>query len=317
MTSIGAQKMTQHTVGVDVSKDWLDAHRLADRTDRRFANRKTGWRALIKWSQGALIAFEPSGPYHRELEQALATAGLPAVKINPLQARRFAQAIGTRAKTDTVDARILARMAAVLELSPTPPPNATIRQLKELNGARQALVKDRTAAKNRIKQLSIALLVRQAKARLQQIKTQLKAIEAEIAAIIKSDPDLAARHDILTSIPGFSTTSASLLIAEAPELGTLEAKQAACLAGLAPFTRQSGKSKGRSMIAGGRALLRQTLYMPALVAARFNQDLKRLYQRLTDAGKSPKVALTAIMRKLFILANALIRDNRHWAPHRP
>lgn len=309
--------MTHHTVGVDVSKDWLDAHRLADRTDRRFINTKTGWRALIKWSQGALVAFEPSGPYHRGLEQALAAADLPAVKINPLQARRFAQAIGTRAKTDKVDARILARMAAVLELPPTPPPSDTIRQLKELIGARQALVKDRTAAKNRIKQLSIELLIRQANDRLQQIETQLKAIETEIAATIESDPDLAAKLDILTSIPGFSTTSASLLIAEAPELGTLEAKQAACLAGLAPFTRQSGKSKGRSMIAGGRALLRQTLYMPALVAARFNHDLKLVYQRLRDAGKPPKLALTALMRKLFILANALIRDNRQWAPQRP
>lgn len=309
--------MTHHTVGVDVSKDWLDAHRLADLADRRFANSKTGWRALIKWSEGARIAFEPSGPYHRGLERALGVAGLPAVKVNPLQARRFAQAIGTRAKTDKVDARILARMAATLDLPATPPLSDTIRQLKELVNARQALVKDRTAAKNRTKQLTLTLLVRQAKARLQQIKTQMKAIETEINTIINGDRELAARRYILASIPGFSTLTATLLLVEAPELGTLEAKQAACLAGLAPFTRQSGKWKGRAMIAGGRAFLRQVLYMPALVASRFNQDLKAVYQRLRAAGKLPKVALTALMRKLVILANALLRDNRSWTPHRP
>ncbi len=309
--------MTHLTLGVDVSKDWLDAHRLADRADRRFANSKSGWRALIKWSEGAPIAFEPSGPYHRGLEQALAAAGRPAVKINPLQARRFAQAIGTRAKTDKVDARMLARMAATLDLPPTAALSDTIRQLKELVIARQALVKDRTAAKNRTKQITRPLLIDQAKARLLQIETQMKAIEAEIDTIIKGDPELAARRDILASIPGISSITATLLLVEAPELGSLEAKQAACLAGLAPFTRQSGKWKGKAMIAGGRALLRQALYMPALVAARHNHDLKAVYQRLRNAGKPPKLALTALMRKLVILANALLRDQRLWSPHRP
>ena len=264
MTSIGAEKMTQNIVGVDISKDWLDAHRRTDAADKRFDNTKQGRRALIKWAQADLIAFEPTGAYHRALEHELAAAGLPAVKINPLQARRFAEAIGTRAKTDKVDARLLAAMAAQLQLPPTPPPSETMMLLKELQVARQALIKDRTAAKSRSKQRSCALLKRQTTARLKHIATQLEAVDAEIAAIIEADPRLAAQHQILISIPGLSAISAATLLIEAPELGTLEAKQAASLAGLAPMTRESGQWKGRAAIRGGRAHLRHALYMPAL-----------------------------------------------------
>lgn len=306
--------MTQTIIGVDISKDWLDAHRLLDQAERRFANSKTGWRALIKWSGDASIAFEPSGPYHRGLERALAMAGRPAVKINPLQARRFAEAAGTRAKTDPLDARLLARMADALDLQPTPTISETLRQLKELQGARQALVKDRTAAKNRAQYLANSLLKRQAADRLKHIEAQMKAIDAEIDCLCKTDADLAEKRRILASIPGLASLSATALLIQAPELGKLNAKQIASLAGLAPFTKQSGQWNGRATIRGGRAQLRQSLYMPALVAARFNPDLKALYDRLIKAGKPPKLALTALMRKLLILANALIRDRRNWNP---
>lgn len=307
--------MTEPIVGVDVSKDWLDAYRRVDHQNRRFPNTKQGRQSLVRWAEGARVAFEPSGSYHRALERHLATAGLDAVKINPLQVRRFAEAVGTRAKTDAVDARLIATMAATLDLPATPPLGQTMRDLKALQIARAGLVKDRTAARNRAHGHDCAFLERQAASRLRHVDAQLKALDGEIDALIADDAILAGRRDILMSIPGISTVTAAALLAEAPELGALDPKAVASLAGLAPMTRQSGQWNGRARIRGGRAHLRRALYMPALVAARFSPDLKAVYHRLISAGKPPKVALTALMRKLLILANALLRDGRTWAPN--
>ena len=308
MTSRGGLKTTHSIVGVDVAQDWLDAHRRTDGKNRRFANTKQGRQSLTRWAAGARVAFEPSGPDHRALEQHLAVAGIGAVTINPLQVRRFAEALGRRAKTDTVDARLIAVMAAQLELPATPPLDRKTRDLKALQIARQGLVKDRTTAKNRAQSHQCRFLESQAAARLRHVKSQLGALDAESATLIAGDEHLARRRGILLTIPGISAITAAALLAEAPELGALEGKAAASLAGLAPMTRQSGKWNGRAMIRGGRAHLRHALYMPALVAARFNPDLKALYDRLISAKKPPKVALTALMRKLLILANALLRD---------
>lgn len=317
MTSRGTEKMNSSTIGVDISKDTLDAHRLGDGESRRFANDKSGHRALIAWINGdaARVVFEPTGPYHRALERTLANAGLPLVKVNPRQARRFAEAIGALAKTDRLDAVVLARMGALLALKARPVRSERLGELKELHVAREALVKDRTAAKNRAKTLTLALLKRQNVRRLKQIEHQLAAIEAQITASLQAEPDLARRFEILTSIPGVSRLTAFALLIEMPELGTLEAKQAASLAGLAPIARQSGRWTGRAFIRGGRASVRRALYMPALVAVRFNPDLKIKYQHLRQVGKPAKVALTAIMRKLLLLANALLSAQRTWTPN--
>lgn len=183
--------------------------------------------------------------------------------------------------------------------------------------AREALVKNRTAAKNRTKNLTLAILRRHNGEQLRQIGRQMAAIEAEIRALIRADPDLARRFDILVSIPGVSVVTAFALIIDMPELGTLENGQAASLAGLAPVARQSGQWTGRAFIRGGRANVRQALYMPALVALRFNPDLKARYEQLRADGKPPKVAITAIMRKMVVLANALLRDDREWAQSLP
>ena len=239
-------------------------------------------------------------------------AGVPFAKVNPRQARRFAEAIGRLAKTDRVDAAMLARMGAMLELKTRPPRSDALLVLKELHLAREALVKDRTAAKNRRKVLTESLLKRQNTQRLEQINRQIAAIEAAILEQIRADPDLAQRFAILTSIPGVSAVTAFALLIEMPELGALEAGQAASLAGLAPVARQSGRWTGRAFIRGGRAAVRQAVYMPALVAARFNPDMKAKYRQLIDAGKPAKVALTAVMRKLIVLANALLKASRSW-----
>ena len=308
--------MNPSTIGVDVSKDWLDAHRLADGVARRFANDKTGRKALMKWLTATpvkRVVFEPTGPYHRPLERALDAAGLPVAKVNPRQARRFAEAAGKLVKTDRVDAAMLARMGELLELPPRPSVSQTIAELKELHLARAALIKDRTAAKNRAKAITLPLLERQNKKRFAEIDVKLEEIDAAIEKLIKDDAPLARRFEILLSIPGVAKITAFALLIEMPELGGLEGKQAASLAGLAPVERQSGSWKGHAYIRGGRAFLRQALYMPALVACRFNKDSRALYQRLVKAGKPPKIAITAVMRKLVVLANALSRKDRLWA----
>ena len=306
--------MAQITIGVDISKDTLDVHRLPDGERRQFGNDAAGHKALIAFTgkEVARVVFEPTGPYHRAFEAALSKRGLPLVKVNPRQARRFAQAAGKLAKTDRIDAANLARMGAVLELEALQPRPENLNELKELYVAREALVKDRTAAKNRQKQIALPLLKRQNAQRLAQIEHQIGAIEAAIQAKLKADPTLARKLEILTSVPGLSTITAFALLIEMPELGSLNGKQAASLAGLAPMTRQSGRWTGRAFMSGGRASVRRALYMPALVAARFNQDLKTKYGQLIEAGKPPKLAIAAIMRKLLVLANALLKGDRYW-----
>jgi len=315
--------MTNTTIGVDISKDHLDAYRMNDGASRRFANKAAGHRAFLDWlgpseaRQGLRIVYEPTGPYHRSFEQKLAAAGLALVKVNPRQARRFAEATGQLAKTDPLDAAMLARMGALLELEARPVRSPIANDLKDLHMAREALVKNRIRAKTRAKMLALPLLKRQNAEQLKQIERQMAVIEKEIMAIIAADPDLASRLAILVSIPGVSAVTAFALLIDMPELGTLEHGQAASLAGLAPVTRQSGRWTGRASIRAGRANVRRALYMPALSAMQFNPDLKAKYQQLKAAGKAPKVAITAIMRKLVVLANALLRDQRTWAPSLP
>jgi len=308
--------MTKNSIGIDISKAHLDVHRRASGEAERFANSPAGLRALRRWI-GAdlpdLVVYEATGPYHAGLESAFA-GRLPLVKVNPLQARRFAQAQGTRAKTDAVDARMLAAMGAALDLEPDRPADENQRALKELQVARMAMVKDRTRLKNRMKTQTLAITKRQTGARLRQIERQLAEIEGEIKTLLRQCPRRARAHDILRSIPGIGEVAAGVILIECPEIGTMARKQIASLAGLAPVTRQSGQWRGKAFIQGGRKFLRDALYMPALVAARFNPDLRQKYQAMKDAGKPAKVALTALMRKLIELANTLIKHNRTWTP---
>lgn len=305
------------TIGIDISKAALDCHTHPAGIDRQFPNTAKGHKALIAWAgqwQIERIAYEATGTYHRALEVALSL--LPCVKLNPERARRFAQATGTLAKTDRIDARLLARMAVALQPPVRPARSPQQNQLAELVNARDGLVRDRTALKNREKNLTVTLLKHQCNQRLEQIARHIAALDAEIATVIAADQKLARRHDILTSIAGLGMLTANQIIATMPELGSLDNKQAASLAGLAPVARQSGQWKGKSFIRGGRANLRHALYMPALVAARFNPDLKAKYQQLITAGKPAKIAITAVMPKLLVTANALLKADRIWTPAR-
>lgn len=309
--------MAHITIGVDIGKDTLDVHALPCGSTCRFSNDKAGHKSLMGWlsalpGRPERIVFEPTGPYHRALEQHLAEAGLPLVKVNPRRARRFAEAVGTLAKTDPIDAGLLARMGAALELEPVAAQPKGHAELKELQQARQGLLKDRTAALNRQKMVCLPMLQRQITRRLKTIESDLKAIDAQIAQYIAADERRADQARILVSIPGIAQITAAGLLTEIPELGTLDSKAVANLAGLAPKTRQSGRWTGRAFIEGGRSLARRILYMAALSAIQFNPDMKAKYRQLVEAGKPKKLALTAVMRKLIVLANALIKDNREW-----
>jgi transposase len=317
MISYIAPNRADVTGGVDISKDTLDVYLAPSGVHRQFANDVKGRGKLIAWlkiERPTRIIFEPSGAYHRALERALAEANLPGVKINPLRARRFSEATGKRIKTDQVDAAMLAQFGAVLQPDILPFKHAVSDTLAEVLAARRALVKDRTAAMNHSKNLTLTLLKRQNKQHLEQIASQIDAIDQECKTVLAGNAVLSARLDILLSIPGLGAVTALALLIDMPELGSMDAKQAASLAGLAPITRQSGHWRGKSRIQGGRPQVRQALYMPALVAIRFNAPLKAVYTALRKAGKPAKVAIVAVMRKLLITANALLRDRHRWMP---
>jgi transposase len=302
-------------VGIDISKDFLDVAVHPPGDTARFRNDAKGIRALIKWlvpRQAARIVFEATGAYHRLLERTLAGAGLPAVKVNPLQARRFAQAIGKFAKTDRCDAAKLAYMGAALQPEARPIVSETLDKMGEFITARDALVKDRTAALTRRHTVRDPMLKTQLAARLRQIEKQIVAVEKKLKELRLADPDVQARYEILISIPGVGDVTAYVLIVYMPELGGLDPGQAACLAGVAPLANDSGKSSGQRSIRGGRARVREALYMAAVNTMTHHPEYSVKYKALTKAGKEPKVALVALMRKLVILANALLRDKRKW-----
>lgn len=304
-----------NTIGIDVSKDTLDVHRLADGQYKQFRNGKSGHAQLIKWlgmQPDPLVIFEATGAYHRQLERALGTHFVPFVKVNPKQARRFAQASGKLAKTDRVDCEMLAKMGAALQLVPKPLTAENLYDLRELLSARRALIKDRTAAKARKATVVNALVKQLLAKRLRQIEGDIEKIDALMLDVAHQDHRMSERLDILFSIPGIGMVTALMILVDMPEIGALNNKQVASLAGLAPMSQSSGKWQGKARIQGGRPNLRNAIFMPALVAIRYNVDLKAKYEQLVAAGKEKKVAITAVMRKLLVLANALLRDHRKW-----
>ena len=308
--------MTDPNIGVEISKSHPDVFRLEDGIAKRFDNSTIVFRALTRWLGKASVTrvvFEPSGASHKAFEVALGET-LPVVKVNPLQARRFAEAYGTRAKTDAVDAQMLARMGAAFDLEPQVPQSKNMRDLRELHVSRAGLIKDQTRLRNRAQTHDISVLKRQTKARLTLVERQIAELDTEIATLIAAQENTARTCEILRSMPGIGAVSAAAMLTLMPELGTLDRKQVASLAGLAPITRQSGQWQGKSFIGSGRKPLRDALYMPALVAMRCNPDLKEKYKRLRAAGKPAKVAIVAVMRNLIEIANPLIKANRKWIP---
>jgi transposase len=307
-------------VGIDVCKEWLDVyvHPLGRRL--RVGNDRVGLRRLKGVLAGLaveLVVLEATGKYHRQGQRTLHAAGLAVAVINPLRARLFAEAMGELAKTDAIDARLLALLGEALKPAAMAPPSEALEALKELVGARTSASDEHTALANRAGTIADRFLKAELRRRLAHLERHIGRLEAEIERRVAADPDLSRRRAVLTSIPGIGAITALALLAGLDELGQCSGKQAAMLVGLAPLACDSGGHVGRRAIRGGRADVRKAIYMAALSASRYNPDLASFANRLRRAGKPPKLVLVAVMRKLIVLANSLITENRLWTPIHP
>ncbi len=303
-------------VGIDVAKDTLDAAVRPTAETWTVTNDEAGIAALVAQVSAlapTLVVLEATGGLHGPLTAALATAGLPVVVVNPRQVRAFAHATGVLAKTDRIDARVLAHFADALRPTPRPLPDAATQELRAVLLRRRQLVEMLSAERTRL-----ATAPRRIHAAIRQhltwLERHLTALDAELTQLIQASPLWRAKDDILRSIPGVGPVLAQTMLAQVPELGTLGHKQIAALIGVAPFNRDSGTLRGRRMVCGGRAEVRAVLYMGTLVATRHNSVIKAFYARLCAAGKVKKVALTACMRKLLTIMNAMVRDLKPWQP---
>ena len=303
-------------VGIDVCKDWLDVHLHPLGRRVRVANAPEGVKALKRRMAGlpvALIVMEATAKYHRAAHRSLHAAGYAVAIVNPLRSRLFAEATGQLAKTDRLDARLLALMAQSLEPRAAAPMPESVEAMQELVRARAAAIADQTALSNQRGASQTAFLKAELDRRLKALRRSIARLDVEIDRRLAADPALRHRYDIVISIPGIGPVAALALVVGLPELGTASGKALSLLAGLAPLACESGDKAGERHIKGGRAHVRTGLYFAALSAARFNPQLASVYKRLRQAGKKPKIAITALMRKLVVLANTLIREDRPWA----
>jgi transposase len=304
------------TVGIDVSKDRLDV--ATHPADEQFsvANDRAGWRALVQRLQPLMaraIGIEASGGYERGVVDALLAADLPVRRVNPWKLRLFARAAGLLAKNDRLDAQAIARFVADLPTREVHRDRA-VDHLAELVQARRQLVDTIQQIGCQTELLRDAALRRLQARRIRQLERDVAQLDRLIAQAIAASPSLAARQDLLFSMPGVGPVLAATLLALLPELGSLSNRAVAALVGLAPYDFDSGRMKGTRRIFGGRAPIRRVLFMAAQAAARANPSLKAFKLRLQAAGKKPKVAIVAVMRKLIVTLNAMVRKDTPWRP---
>lgn len=302
-------------IGIDVSKDKLDVHVLP--TGQAFAVPRTGagieeLTARLAALKPKVIALEATGGFETIVAAGLAGAGLPVVVVNPAQVRHYAQAVGQRAKTDPIDAALIARFAKETKPAVRPLPDAATRLLADLVARRRQIVEMMAAEGQRGRRVDHKRVAKSIARVRKTLEAELAGLDQEIGDQVRGSPVWRDKEDLLVSVPGVGPVVARTLVAELPELGTLGRREIASLAGLAPFTRQSGRWRGRSFISGGRASVRTVLFMAAMTAARFNPQLKAFRDRLVQAGKPKMLALVAVARKLLTILNAIIRDNRPW-----
>jgi transposase len=307
--------MEQITVGIDVSKDRLDVAMRPSGEAFGVARNATGLEQLVARLKAVgphLVALEATGGFETVAAAALAAAGLPVVIVNPAQVRCFAKAIGQRAKTDPIDAAVIAHFVAATQPEPRPLPDEATQMLADLVGRRRQIIEMIGAERQREKRVTLPRLRKSIARLLKALEKELASLDADIDDAVRGSPAWREKEDLLASVPGIGPTIARTLIAELPELGQLGRREIAALVGLAPFTRQSGQWRGRSFIGGGRLPVRSVMYMGALVASRHNPVLKAFFDRLIAAGKPKMLALIAVARKLLTILNAILRDNRPW-----
>jgi transposase len=303
-------------VGIDVSKAMLDVAIGAEGACFRVSNDEAGLSHLVAElakSMPALVVLEATGGLELAAAAALAVAGVDVAVMNPRQVRDFAKSLGRLAKTDSIDARVLARFGEAIQPVPRRLPDAESQQLSAICSRRRQIVEMITAEKNRLHIVDVAVHP-SIEAHIRWLAQELKDIDRQIGRSIRSSPLWRKRDELLKSAPGVGDVLSSTLIAELPELGTLNRKEIAALVGVAPLNRDSGTFKGTRTTWGGRAQVRRPLYMATLSATRFNPCIKAFYNRLCGAGKPKKVAIAACMRKLLTHLNAIARDQVAWAP---
>jgi transposase len=301
-------------VGIDISKDRLDTFIRPQETFFSEPYTEQGVRALVKRVtelSPQLVLLEATGGYEAQIVAALAHAKLPVVLINPRQVRDFAKAMGKLAKTDHIDARVLARFAEAVRPEPRLLPDQDQKELASLMSRHCQIVEMIVMEKNRT-HTTTKIVKDRILAHLNWLQTELKDVDRQLDDFIRKNPTFQRNIEIVRSVPGIGPALSRALISYLPELGTINRKEIAALAGVAPFNSDSGKHTGKRIIWGGRKQLRNILYMGALVGSRYNPVIREFYQRLRAAGKLPKVALTACMRKLLTIVNAMVRSNTLW-----
>jgi len=303
-------------VGIDVSKDHLDVALHYQREHWRCANDSEGLTALIarlRPLHPALVVMEATGGYETLAAITLAQADLPVVVANPRPVRDFAKSTGRLAKGDALDAAMLARYAATVHPEPRPLPDAQAQELQAMLTRRKQLVEMRVAEANRLHTAHIRVRP-QVQEHLTWLNHEIEQLDEDLRDLLRHSPLWHEKDELLRSVPGVGPVLSTTLLAEMPELGHLDRKQVAALAGVAPYSNDSGRYRGERHIWGGRANVRTALYMAALSAKRHNQIIRIFYERLIAAGKPAKVALVACMRKLLTILNAMLRDHRPWQP---
>lgn len=303
--------MPQTTIGIDVSGKRLDACLHPVGPARAFANDARGICALIAWAQeqSAFVVLEATAPWDQPLIRALEGAGMAFHRANPKRARDFARSVGLLAKTDAVDARMLALYGASLPLAPTAPAAPERLELQGLNARRDQLVEMRKAERTRLKGVADTVLIDSLKAVITMLDDQIRTLDQRIAEAVAQAPDLARDAAVLRSAAGVGPVCTTVLLACLPELGRADRRAIAALAGLAPVARDSGLLRGKRHVQGGRKRVRDALYMAALAAIRTGR-WKQAYDHLRTLGKAPKAAIIAIARKLLVALNAAVRDQK-------
>jgi transposase len=302
-------------VGIDVSKDRLDVHVRPGRETFAVSRDGKGLEDLVerlRTLSPQLIAIEATGGFETIAAAAIAGAALPLAVVNPAQVRHFAQAVGKRAKTDPIDAEVIARFAEAVKPEPRPVPDEEARLLAELVARRRQIIEMIVAERQREKRAESVRVRKSLGRTIRSLEKELPEIDGDIDTLVRGSPAWREKEDLLVTVPGVGNILARTFLAELPELGKLTRRQIASLAGVAPYTRQSGRWKGKSMIGGGRAAPRCGLYMAALTASQRNPQLKAFYHRLLAAGKPKMVALIAVARKLLTILNAMLRDKKEW-----
>jgi transposase len=302
-------------VGIDVSKDRLDVHVRPSGEAFSVTRDGKGLEELVerlRTRAPTLIAVEATGGFETIVAAAVAGATLPLAVVNPAQVRHFARAIGKRAKTDPIDAAVIAHFAEAVKPEPRPIPDAEARLLGELVARRRQIIEMLVAERQREKRVD-AVRVRKSLARhIAALEKELPVIDGDIDTMVRGSPVWREKENLLVSFPGVGGILARTFLAEMPELGSLRRRQVASLVGVAPYTRQSGRWRGKSMIGGGRAAARSAVYLAALSAIRCNPVLRAFYQHLLAAGKPKMVALIAVARKILTILNAMLRDKKPW-----